>query len=491
MTVLRILLINFSSILFTISCLAQQNIEWRTDSYAGINSIYLNPSFTNQFPLSWDLNLAGAGFLFDNNYAYLRKASNIDLLKMRDQATFEFAPDLLETGNQPAPDAIVLDFFEGSKKRYAMVNQRVEGPSFLFKISENNSVGFFTGFRTMFSTQNIPGAFSYYTYDPFPLNTPFTVDQMDGTFMSWAEYGLHFSHNRESSEGKFSFGINLKLLQGYEAAYFDVTEAFEYTKLPNDSISGSRAFLDFGLTTSLIDGANDFQTSVNGSGVGFSMGVNYAADAYDGDKPYEYRIGLSLLDIGSIRFSKNSEAHQLATENLAKVAAEDYETLNYSQDEITDAIEIFSGQVLGDPDASFVDNEFGVFLPSAIAIQADYAFTPHFFLSAALLQRIPFGKINVKRDNYFNITPRFEHRWFSVGLPLSFYNWDQFKVGATLRLAYLVIGTENLTSWFSKAPYTGTDFYIALKVNPFQLGFDGFGKRKKRKRGKVECYEFD
>ncbi|MEZ4981953.1 MAG: hypothetical protein R2769_10275 [Saprospiraceae bacterium] len=41
---------------------AQQNIEWRSDTYAGINSIYLNPSFSSQYPLKWDLNLVGIGF---------------------------------------------------------------------------------------------------------------------------------------------------------------------------------------------------------------------------------------------------------------------------------------------------------------------------------------------------------------------------------------------------------------------------------------------
>ena len=470
---------------------AQQNIEWRTDSYAGINSIYLNPSFSSQFPLRWDLNLAGIGFLVENNYAYFRKASNLEFLRKRDNLEIQFAPDLQESGTQPDPEAIVLDFYQGNQTRYAMINQRLEGPSFLFKIDEYNSVGFFTGFRTMFSTQNVPGAFSYYTYDPFPLNTPFTADKMDGTTMSWAEYGLHFSHSRETTGGKVSFGINLKLLRGYEAAYFDVTEPFEYTKLPNDSISGSQAFIDFGLTTSLVNDAENYKPAVNGGGIGFSIGANYAADAYDGDKPYEFRVGVSLLDIGSIRFSKNATAHTIDTESLAKVAGEDYSVLNFAEDDINEAIRIFSNQVLGDPDASFTGNEFGVFLPSAFSLQGDYAFTPNFFLSAAVIQRIPIGKIKVKRDNYFNVTPRFEHRWFGAGLPLSLYNWDNFKIGATLRLAYLIIGTENLGSWFSNAPYSGTDFYVALKVNPFDLGFGSSGGRTKRKRGQVKCYDFN
>ncbi|MEZ4981952.1 MAG: DUF5723 family protein [Saprospiraceae bacterium] len=177
----------------------------------------------------------------DNNYAYFRAASNLDFIKRRNNLDFQFAPDLDEGIIQPDPNALVLDFFKGDKGRYAMTNQRIEGPSFLFQINEENSVGFFTGFRNMFSTQNVPGAFSYYTYDPFPLYTAFEVDKLDGAIMNWAEYGLHYSHKTAFADGNLSLGINLKLLKGYEAAYFNIEQGFNYTKLPNDSIQGDQA----------------------------------------------------------------------------------------------------------------------------------------------------------------------------------------------------------------------------------------------------------
>ena len=471
---------------------AQQNIEWRSDTYAGINSIYLNPSFSSQYPLKWDLNLVGIGFLLDNNYAYFRAASNLDFIKRRNNLDFQFAPDLDEGIIQPDPNALVLDFFKGDKGRYAMTNQRIEGPSFLFQINEENSVGFFTGFRNMFSTQNVPGAFSYYTYDPFPLYTAFEVDKLDGAIMNWAEYGLHYSHKTAFADGNLSLGINLKLLKGYETAYFNIEQGFNYTKLPNDSIQGDQAAIAFGLTRSALDQQGNYRPTANGTGFGMSLGMNYTADAYDGDKPYQYRIGFSLLDFGAIGFSQNAESHYMSTNNLVDVTSRDYRGLN-AQEDMDEMIKVFSYQVLGDSTASKIDDKFSVWLPGALSIQADYAITSYLFASAAIIQRLPVGAVKVRRDNYVNLTPRFESRWFGAGIPVSLYNYDKVKIGATLRLGYLIIGTENLRSWITKAPYSGTDFYVALKVNPFNLAWGGFGGNSgpKRKRGKVKCYDFN
>ncbi|MEZ4981951.1 MAG: DUF5723 family protein [Saprospiraceae bacterium] len=223
-----------------------------------------------------------------------------------------------------------------------------------------------------------------------------------------------------------------------------------------------------------------------------SLGMNYTADAYDGDKPYQYRIGFSLLDFGAIGFSQNAESHYMSTNNLVDVTSRDYRGLN-AQEDMDEMIKVFSYQVLGDSTASKIDDKFSVWLPGALSLQADYAITSYLFASAAIIQRLPVGAVKVRRDNYVNLTPRFESRWFGAGIPVSLYNYDKVKIGATLRLGYLIIGTENLRSWITKAPYSGTDFYVALKVNPFNLAWGGFGGNSgpKRKRGKVKCYDFN
>ena len=64
----------------------------------------------------------------------------------------------------------------------------------------------------------------------------------------------------------------------------------------------------------------------------------------------------------------------------------------------------------------------------------------------------------------------------------------------TFKLGFLYLGTDNLGSLVGNTDLTGTDFYAALKVNPFNLGLGkkdkGFGQKRRSNRGSVKCYDF-
>jgi len=61
------------------------------------------------------------------------------------------------------------------------------------------------------------------------------------------------------------------------------------------------------------------------------------------------------------------------------------------------------------------------------------------------------------------------------------------QIGAAVRLAFLTLGSENLGSFLGRKSLTGTDFYAAIKINPFRLGWKGGGGRKGKE---VKCYQF-
>ncbi|MCB0640336.1 MAG: hypothetical protein KDC44_01795, partial [Phaeodactylibacter sp.] len=91
------------------------------------------------------------------------------------------------------------------------------------------------------------------------------------------------------------------------------------------------------------------------------------------------------------------------------------------------------------------------------------------------------------------VTPRFEHRWFEAGLPISLYNYDQLQVGLYGRVGPLTIGTEKLGALFLSNNLSGMDIYIGFKVPPF--GFQSNGKtlqqlKGRRKTGSADCYKF-
>ena len=96
------------------------------------------------------------------------------------------------------------------------------------------------------------------------------------------------------------------------------------------------------------------------------------------------------------------------------------------------------------------------------------------------------------------VSPRYETRWFGASIPVSLYNWEKVNYGLALRLGFLSLGTDNLGSMIENKDFSGSDFYVALKINPFQWGGDddnkGWINRWKsgnKKKGKVRCFEFD
>ncbi|MEO1624642.1 MAG: DUF5723 family protein, partial [Bacteroidota bacterium] len=150
-------------------------------------------------------------------------------------------------------------------------------------------------------------------------------------------------------------------------------------------------------------------------------------------------------------------------------------------------IEQLSTDLLGAADASLIGNSFDVWLPSAISLQADYGITKQLYINGLLIQRLPTPEYAMRRGNFFAVSPRFEHRWFAASLPMSLYNWQKFRFGMAFRLAFLTIGSDNIGSILGESKWTGTDFYMALRINPFKLGLGG---RSNRGGKNVKCYEF-
>lgn len=91
------------------------------------------------------------------------------------------------------------------------------------------------------------------------------------------------------------------------------------------------------------------------------------------------------------------------------------------------------------------------------------------------------------------VTPRFESRWWGASLPLSILNYEQVRIGLAARLAFLTIGTDHLLSFVGQKKLSGTDFYLSLKINAFNLGRlgsnGGFGSGNGGGKN-TKCYHF-
>ena len=472
---------------------AQEQLGIRLSNYGGINSTLLNPAYHATSPFRWDVNLLeGAGHI-TNDYAYLRSARLSDLLKSPDKSDFEFGPDL-PPGSQEKQGAIVVDFFKGRNRRQTLGLGSVLGPSFYLQLGENHRVGLLTRARAMMSGRGIADPLNYYDYDSRPFYDPFAVDPFRGAFAGWTEVGLNYAYQAEVADGAIAVGITLKALQAYEGGYWRNASTFQLQKVPNDSLGGSPIDFSFGYTTSnLRDG--DYQAERNGGGLAADLGFVYTSYSQNG-APYDWKFGVSLIDIGRLTYRRNASEHVVQTTAPLIISTSEYQSFQ-APDEFEEYIQFFSEQTLGDSAASFSGPSFAIWLPSALSLQVDKSLGGPFFVGAAFTQGFPLGPGALQRGSHLALAPRVETRWAEASLPISVYDWEELRVGMALRLAFFTVGTSHLGSILRRSDLNTADFYFAVKVTPFQLfgkGDRGYsrkdGKFRSGRKGRVQCYDF-
>ena len=458
---------------------AQEQLGLRLGNYAGINSVILNPSNNLTSPFAWDINFVAAGIHVDNDYAFIKKVGLSKFLKNTNN--IRLATEINES--QLQADEILLDYFDKNRKMFGLAQVDVMGPSLMINIKGRYSVGIFTRARAMVSTQNIPAAYRYYQFDRTPYFENIKTNKVTVAGMAWSEIGLNLATKVETYNGDISVGFNLKYLQGYEGIYLRNNSALTLAQLPGDSLQFVNTNLEAGFTSINFD---NYETA-NKKGTGFAVdfGLQFIADSNEDE--YTYKVGIALLDIGKIKFSKDAQKYGLRTDSTFMIPFGTYGDVSSTDD----FIQRFSFDALRDSSATVKGNEFSMWMPGAISLQMDYAIMPNVFVNALLIQRLPFAQAAIARGNILAVTPRYSHRWYEASLPIVLYNYKHLRVGAAIRLAYLIIGTDNLGGFFKTSKFTGADFYVGLKFNPFNM--QGFGNNGggSRSRGKnVKCYEF-
>lgn len=456
---------------------AQEQLGLRTDNYAGIHGSLLNPSHNVTSLFRWDLNLVSAGFSAQTNYGFVKNTNIFHTIRNGDNLIL--AQDV-ENSTTIGSDDLVADFNENKKLKYVSVLANVMGPSLMIKLSNGHSFGFFTNVRSAVSSHDIPNVLNYSTFFDTPFNEFIDVDAFKISTMVWSEFGLNYAAKIETNDGYFGLGANLKFINAYEAAYINIKRGVLSAQIQGDTMLFQGPHLSYSVTNSNLEG-EDPSLQSNGFGVGVDLGFTYV---YEGDEDhYKWKLGVSLLDLGQIELSRNAEEHDLNTDTLVVFPSRQFESVSNQ-----DRIHLLSEIGLADSTASLTSSNFRMGLPGAISIQADYKIMEYFYVNGVFVQRIPMGENSLRRNNLMAVTPRFEHRWFGFSTPIVLLNYQKLSLGTSVRLAFLTIGSDDVGSFFGKKKLDSTDFYIALKVNPFNLGLNlgGGGKRGKG----VKCYQF-
>lgn len=428
----------------------------RNSNYAGIQGAFLNPSSIADSKLKWDVNVLSAGTLFDNTFLYIPKGA---------VPSFGFR-SIIEGIIHEDKFATHFDSNNPNKLYNLTLSTELLGPSFQMAIAGNQTIGLTIASRSFANISNIPGhtgqnAFDYLLNGGL-WNTPFSDHTTKLNGMSWLEYGVHYAAVLYNDGiNKWAAGISLKYLQGIGAAYVKNTN-LNYTIGDTTHILFNHSSVDYGRTDyDTYRKISSYGDLDHGYGFGGSIGFTFIHRDDAAAKGYLYKIGLSLLDIGSINFNRNAAAYHLQAD------AADFSdwrqvhlTSNVQVDRTLSAV-FYSG----DSTKSQTGDHFQMALPTSISLQADWNFYEQLFLNATIVKGIGHGdRQGVTQPDIYSLTPRYESKWWEVSLPASLLYYGQWRprLGLAVRVGYLFFGGDAPGNLLALSNLQGVDFYAGV-----------------------------
>lgn len=460
---------------------SQENMGIANSNYAPANTIFLNPSSSADSKAFIDFNIVGASTYVLNDYAYF----NSNLLAISREGA---------AGNETEPS-----YDRGGAPYSAYVDVQIHGPSLSVSYGKFGG-GLFMNLRSVTSVSGVPAHLANHAENGFDfedqLGNEYTTSNANIGSLSWLEYGANFSYIiSQSGRDMYTLGGNLKYLNGLAGAGLNV-QKWNY-QVQNDSVLNSFEFAgEYGLPNISSDQEGASGILGNGSGLGLDLGFTYkkmkkSAQGYlphaAGQcklKDYQYKFGVSLLDIGGVRM-KNGFYREFSIED--SVVWEDYGGADPAELAEVDAL---INEELLRLSSDSENSSYRMALPTALSAQFDYNFGKGFYANSTLIHGFSRKrKLGVKRNSTFSITPRYERRQVEVALPLTIQNYQKLRVGAAIRIYSVIFGTDNLGSLIGVSRTYGADFYFSFKYTMFRPWYckDKLKRAPKRKKGGVAC----
>jgi len=451
------------------SVTAQEMLGVVNSSYSGISGSMLNPAITVTSPYYVDINLFAVDAFVENNYVYMAKE------EYRFSRFLSKNPDFPTHGVDD--NLIVYDYYN-TKDKKAYANFRLLGPSVGVTVGRH-SFGLVTGVRAVSSFKNVPYEIAKFGFERLKYPPQYDINYVDNrniynAELGWAELGFNYSCViKQSGLDYWAAGVTIKRLKGYAGGYF-YTDNIDYVVLDKDTLIVRNVNAEGGYSLPVNYETNEAIRSplFRGSGLGFDLGVIYEKKKrYVRDEnvtklcaqtyvPYQYKIGVSLLDIGRIKFTDNAE--RLVFDN-ASTYWPGIGLLEYTN--IRDLTDTISQMFYGNPDELVQGNEIKIALPTAISIQADVNIQDNWYCNGTIVYPLQFSKAGLIRPVLFGVTPRYQTALFEVSLPVTLYDWTSPRIGISARFLGFYIGTEKISGYFHYKDFTGIDFYAGLKLS--------------------------
>ncbi|MDP1844702.1 MAG: hypothetical protein Q8K64_14900 [Sediminibacterium sp.] len=312
--------------------------------------------------------------------------------------------------------------------------------------------------------------------------TPFL--QGNTIHSAWLEGNLNYSTVlKENENGKLTGGITLQIMKNVSGAYIKVNKvSYLETIYPSDTLYsftegfGSFAYsANYDATSNTINTQGNIKAVLNNSlsSLGLSLGMEYLVydkDAVVGEGapiPYKWKLGVSIMDIGSHPYKTSKFTGQFSNPN----------TLLTNRDVADKLVNIASARDLRDSLATLFNSnttlpeKFNIANPTRIILNVDRNLGNDFYLNAQLNLNLrgtrTFAKLNSREINLITITPRWETAYWGFYLPIQYNTQGQFWMGTAIKAGPLVAGIHNI-GLFKKETQLNGGGYLMLSIYPFQ-----------------------
>ncbi|MCX6248527.1 MAG: DUF5723 family protein [Bacteroidetes bacterium] len=460
---------------------AQEALGIVNSNYTGVNSLWINPANAANSRNTVSINILAGDLFVNSNYVFVHR-KDYGLLKIFrvniDDPKYMYIYSYPEFNFTDTVQ--YYDYYKNSTPKRLYLNERIAGPSLLYK-SGDHAFSFTTAFRSNVSGTNIPCDVANFGFRGLDFIPQQDITYSDGHFeiamLSWIELGAGYTYTfYNDGRNSLSAGISLKYLLGTAAAYAtfkNITYRIPY----QDTLIVYDMNATIGIALPMDYSTNKFSLSplVRGKGIGGDIGITYErltgrpanSSLFSGsnsgeENDYQFRAGISILDVGRINFTTSAEVHKF--NNVTNRIWPGL--IGFKGKSIGQFLRSASYNLLGDSAASLSDqSNFYMWLPSALSAQFDYNFGNQVYLNATFVQGITFGSPGIRRETLLALTPRYETRIWEVNLPLSIVDFKHPAIGLAVRIYSLVIGTEKLGTLVNLTNVRGLDLYFSLGIN--------------------------
>ena len=434
---------------------AQSYIGYTPDNYAGVQSVLFNPA-----------SIADSRFKTDINLFSISGSATNDLygVKLFDAFKSNF------------------DFDNDARKSFSLnnsgiVNVDIMGPSVMFNIAPKHTLAVFTRARSVSSFTKINGnivdqveggldeanSFNYLNNNP------------NATANAWGEIGVSYAtvllqKNQHFLKG----GITAKYLQGGANGYVNgknLDLAFSPNADARLAFLASKGEVEIG-TSQDFEANSKYDFNSKSAGVGFDFGLvyewrpDYASYDVNNAKPsdnnfkdlnkYKLRFGLSVTDLGSINYKDS----KLDTYDVTGIVSQD------KIDNIGDFYEFMNANY------TKISSRRGVkaSLPTALHADVDWQAYKKFYLNLnGDLNLVDRDKLNaISLANRVSLTPRYESKWFSFYVPVTWMEYSGTEVGAGFRAGAFFLGSGSVLSNLVSKNSQAADIHLGVKIPIYQ-----------------------